>query len=44
MESQERAGNLDAARAHATQYLERFPQGPHAKTARKLTAPPGVLK
>jgi hypothetical protein len=44
MESRERMGALDAARAHATRYLETFPQGPHAKTARKLTAPPGLLK
>jgi hypothetical protein len=44
METRERMGSLDAARAHATRYLDTFPQGPHAKAARKLTAPPGVLK
>jgi transmembrane sensor len=38
MESLSRQGDTGAARTEATRYLERYPTGPHAEMARRLTA------
>jgi transmembrane sensor len=38
MESLSRQGDTGGARSEATRYLERYPTGPHAEMARRLTA------
>ena len=38
MESLSRLGDAGGARSEATRYLERYPTGPHAEMARRLTA------
>ena len=38
VESLSRAGDTGGARSEATRYLERYPTGPHAEMARRLTA------
>ena len=38
MESLSRLGDTGGARSEATRYLERYPTGPHAEMARRLTA------
>ena len=36
MESRDRTGDKAAARAHADEYVAKYPDGPHAKLARKI--------